>query len=122
MWIEAYRETECAVDDAGVLYDFFREGEVEAGEVDKQYEIAYKKVEQLEFKLTLGNPEDQLNAVIEINSGAGGTESCDWAEMLMRMYIMWGEKHGYKVMQIDFQAGEVAIGRLLDQLRELSAG
>ena len=76
--------------------------------MDKQFQIAHKKVEELEFKSTLNNPEDQLSALIEINSGAGGTESCDWAQMLMRMYIMWGEKSGYKVTQVDMQAGEVA--------------
>lgn len=108
MWLTACREAQQAVDDASVLYDFFKEGEAQASEVDKQYESALNKVEELEFKSTLSNPEDQLSAVIEINSGAGGTESCDWAEMLMRMYIMWGEKEGYKVSQVDLQPGEVA--------------
>ena len=107
-WIETYRETQRAVDDAAVLFDFLKEGGVEAAEVDRQYKIARNKVEALEFKSTLSNPEDQLSAVVEINSGAGGTESCDWAEMLMRMYIMYGEKHGCKVTQVDLQAGEVA--------------
>ncbi|HXH20058.1 MAG TPA: peptide chain release factor 2 [Chitinophagales bacterium] len=108
MWLEAYRDTERAVEDASVLYDFFKEGEADGAEVDRQYKIALNKVEELEFKSTLSNPEDQLSAVVEINSGAGGTESCDWAQMLMRMYIMWGEKHGYKVSQVDMQPGEVA--------------
>jgi peptide chain release factor 2 len=85
-----------------------KEGDVTPEEVDKQYAFALKKTEELEFKSTLNNPEDQLNALIEINSGAGGTESCDWAQMLMRMYIMWGEKRGYKVTQVDLQTGEVA--------------
>ncbi len=108
MWLDACREAQQSVDDASVLYDFFKEGEAQAAEVDKQYEAARNKVEELEFKSTLSNQEDQLSAVIEINSGAGGTESCDWAEMLMRMYIMWGEKEGYKVSQVDLQQGEVA--------------
>ncbi|GIV32692.1 MAG: peptide chain release factor 2 [Chitinophagales bacterium] len=90
------------------MYDFFKEGEVSPEEVDQQYHSAAKHIEDLEFKSTLNNPEDQLSALIEINSGAGGTESCDWAEMLMRMYVMWAEKHGYKVTQIDRQDGEVA--------------
>lgn len=107
-WIATYRETESAIDDAGVLLEFLKEGGVTPEEVDRQYAIALKKLEELEFKSTLNNPEDQLNALIEINSGAGGTESCDWAQMLMRMYIMWGEKRGYKVTQVDLQAGEVA--------------
>jgi len=108
MWLESSSAAQQAVDDASVLYDFFKEGEAQAAEVDKQYEEALRKVEELEFKSTLSNQEDQLSAVIEINSGAGGTESCDWAEMLMRMYIMWGEKEGYKVSQVDLQQGEVA--------------
>lgn len=91
-----------------MLFDFSKEGEVTPEEVDKQYDVALKKLEELEFKSTLNNPEDHLSALIEINSGAGGTESCDWAEMLMRMYIMYGEKHGYKVTQVDLQQGEVA--------------
>jgi len=107
-WVASYYETQQAVDDAGVLLDFFRENEVEMHEVDKQYAVALKKVDELEFKSTLNNPEDQLSALVEINSGAGGTESCDWAEMLMRMYLMWGEKSGYKVTQVDLQQGEVA--------------
>jgi len=108
MWMEAYRDAERAVDDTEVLYDFSKESQADAAEVDKQYRIALQKVDELEFRSTLNNPEDQLSAVVEINSGAGGTESCDWAQMLMRMYIMWGEKHGYKVTQVDLQPGEVA--------------
>jgi peptide chain release factor 2 len=69
---------------------------------------AAKAIEELEFKKMLSKEEDQLSAVMEINPGAGGTESNDWADMLNRMYIMWGEKSGYKVSQIDYQAGEVA--------------
>jgi len=106
--MEAYRDAERAVDDTEVLYDFSKESQADAAEVDKQYRIALQKVDELEFRSTLNNPEDQLSAVVEINSGAGGTESCDWAQMLMRMYIMWGEKHGYKVTQVDLQPGEVA--------------
>lgn len=76
--------------------------------MDKQYAQALKLIEELEFRNMLSEEEDQLNAVLNINSGAGGTESQDWAEMLMRMYIMWGEKQGYKVREIDYQAGEGA--------------
>ena len=73
-----------------------------------QMGVAWKALDELEFKNMLSGEEDQLNAVLTINAGAGGTESCDWAAMLMRMYIMWGEKNGYQVKEIDYQAGEGA--------------
>ena len=77
-------------------------------ELDAEYRKTAKAVEDLEFKKMLSKEEDQLSAMIEINPGAGGTESQDWADMLHRMYIMWGEKNGYKVREVDYQAGEVA--------------
>lgn len=77
-------------------------------EMDQSYAESLKVVEELEFKNMLSNEEDQYNAVLTINAGAGGTESCDWASMLMRMYIMWGEKNGYKVKEVDLQDGDVA--------------
>lgn len=77
-------------------------------EVEAEYQKAMKLLEELEFKKMLSGEEDQLNAMIEINPGAGGTESNDWAEILMRMYIMWGEKKGMKVKQVNYQPGEVA--------------
>lgn len=73
-----------------------------------QYQSALKEIEELEFHSTLSNPEDPLGAVLTINSGAGGTESCDWADMLMRMYLMWGEKKGFKIKELDRQPGDVA--------------
>lgn len=76
--------------------------------MDREFAKAEKAIEELEFKKMLSGEEDQLSAIIEINPGAGGTESNDWAEMLNRMYIMWGEKNGYTVSQLDYQAGEVA--------------
>ena len=91
-----------------MLYEFHEAGEVEEEELDREYKKALTEVEELEFKKMLSREEDQLSAVVEINPGAGGTESQDWADMLNRMYIMWGEKSGYKVSQIDYQAGEVA--------------
>jgi peptide chain release factor 2 len=97
-----------AAEDTYVLYDFYTAGEVEDNEMDKQHAQALKLIEELEFRNMLSDEEDQLNAVLNINSGAGGTESQDWAEMLMRMYIMWGERQGYKVKEIDYQAGEGA--------------
>ncbi len=91
-----------------MLFDFFKSGDVTEKEVDEQYAKTLKQLEDLEFKRMLGGEEDVLNAVLTINSGAGGTESQDWAEMLMRMYIMWGEKNGYKVVEVDKQYGDGA--------------
>lgn len=97
-----------AIDDAAVLFDFLQSGDASAEEVDLAYKEAITKLESLEFKNMLSAQEDQLSAVVQITAGAGGTESCDWAGMLMRMYIMWGEKNGYKVSEQDFQEGDVA--------------
>ena len=91
-----------------VLYDFFKEKEATEEEVLKQHDSTLKALDELEFKNMLSGEEDQMNAILEINSGAGGTESQDWAEMLMRMYIMWGEKNDYKVKQVDYQEGDGA--------------
>jgi peptide chain release factor 2 len=83
-------------------------GEATESEIEAEYQILLKVLEEVELKKMLSNEEDQLNAVLEINSGAGGTESQDWAEMLYRMYIRWAEKHNYKVTQIDYQEGDGA--------------
>lgn len=91
-----------------MLFDFYKQNEATEQDVDKQFAKASKAVEELEFKNMLGEKEDVLPAVLQINSGAGGTESCDWAGMLMRMYIMWGEKNGYNVSEQDKQAGDAA--------------
>jgi peptide chain release factor 2 len=90
------------------MFDFFQSGDASENELKQQFELSLTKVEELEFKNMLSSEEDQLNAVMQITAGAGGTESCDWAAMLMRMYIMWGEKHGHKVTEQDFQEGDVA--------------
>ena len=91
-----------------MLFDFFQAGEATEAEVDEQFRLATTKVEELEFRNMLSAEEDQLHAVMQITAGAGGTESCDWAAMLMRMYIMWGEKNGLKVSEQDSQEGDVA--------------
>lgn len=91
-----------------MLYDFQQSGDATEEEVEEQYQQALKTIEELELKNMLNSKEDQLNAVLQITAGAGGTESCDWAGMLMRMYIMWAEKNGYKVSEQDYQEGEVA--------------
>ena len=90
------------------MFDFFQAGEAAEAEVNEQFRLATTKVEELEFRNMLSAEEDQLHAVMQITAGAGGTESCDWAAMLMRMYIMWGEKNGLKVSEQDSQEGDVA--------------
>jgi len=96
------------VEDVSVMLDFFHSGDASELELKEQYDVTVKKVEDLEFKNMLSSEEDQLNAVMQITAGAGGTESCDWAAMLLRMYVMWGEKHGFKVTEQDYQGGDVA--------------
>lgn len=107
-WTDLFKETESSVEDAAVLLEFFKAGEVSENEVDEQYTKAIKMVGDLEFQNMLSGEEDNLSAVLNINSGAGGTESQDWAEMLMRMYIRWGERHGMKVTEIDRTDGDGA--------------
>jgi peptide chain release factor 2 len=108
VWTDAFQKVEGVVEDAGVIYDFFKSGDATEAEMQEQYKAAVKAVEELEFKNMLSADEDQLDAVLQITAGAGGTESCDWAGMLMRMYIMWAEKNGHKVSEQDFQEGESA--------------
>jgi peptide chain release factor 2 len=108
VWVVAFDELQSLVDDFSVLFDFFQEGEIEEDEIDSSYKSVIQKVADLEFKNMLSGEEDNLSAVMTINPGAGGTESQDWAEMLMRMYIMWGEKNKFKVKELDFQAGDAA--------------
>jgi peptide chain release factor 2 len=96
------------VDDLDVLFEFFTEGEATEQELDKQYKIAIKRIEDLEFLKMLSGEEDKFGAILQINPGAGGTESQDWAEMLMRMYIRYGERNNFKVKELDFQEGDVA--------------
>ena len=96
------------MEDTEVLFQFFKEGEVEEVELSSQYELLVKKLEDLELKNMLSSEEDSLDAILQITAGAGGTESCDWSAMLMRMYLMWCEKQGYKVKEIHSQNGDVA--------------
>ena len=108
VWPLSYAEVQQSLEELEVIYDFYKESEATEDEVDRQYEKSLKLLEELEFKNMLSGEEDQMSAVVSVNSGAGGTESQDWAQMLMRMYIMWGEKHGYAVREIDLQEGEGA--------------
>lgn len=108
MWTDSFKDAASAVDDLVVLYDFFKEGAATEDELQEQYNLAHTKIEDLEFKNMLSAEEDGLSAVVQITAGAGGTESCDWASMLMRMYVMWGQKNGYTVKELDLQEGDVA--------------
>ena len=90
------------------MLDFYKDGEASEDEITSLYNKTVEKLEDLEFKNMLSSEEDKLSAVLQITAGAGGTESCDWGEMLMRMYIMWAEKNGFKVKELDYQAGDVA--------------
>jgi peptide chain release factor 2 len=107
-WVKLYEQVESAVEDFAVLFDFWKEGEAKEEEVKETFERAQLLIEEAEFKSTLNQPEDELPAILQINSGAGGTESQDWAEMLMRMYRMYGDKQGWSVTQLDLQDGEGA--------------
>ncbi|MCD4680073.1 MAG: peptide chain release factor 2 [Bacteroidales bacterium] len=107
-WTNAYQDTHNAYDDLIVIHEFFTQGEGTESELDNQYEIVLKKIEDLEFLNMLGAEEDKLGAVLAINPGAGGTESQDWAQMLMRLYIRWGERNKFSVKELDFKEGDVA--------------
>ncbi|GMQ27717.1 peptide chain release factor 2 [Algoriphagus confluentis] len=107
-WTSDFENLDKTIQDLEVLYDFYSMEEVSEEEIKSEYTKAKIAVEELELKKMLSAEEDQLNAVLEINPGAGGTESNDWASILMRMYIMWGEKNGFKVREVDVQPGEVA--------------
>ena len=106
--MKLYEQVETAIEDFAVLFEFWKAGEGSETEVREVYASALRQIDEAEFKSTLNEPEDELPAVLQINSGAGGTESQDWAEMLMRMYRMYGEKQGWSVSELDLQDGEAA--------------
>ena len=107
-WIKGYEEVKTDVSELALAVDFHKEGMVEEAEVDADYKRAIDKLEALEMKNMLRREEDEMSCVLKINSGAGGTESQDWAQMLMRMYMRYAEKHGYKVTISNLQDGEEA--------------
>ncbi len=107
-WVNMYNNVLSLADDFEVLFDFWKEGEATEEEVKEAYQKALQAIEDAEFKSTLNKPEDELPAILQINSGAGGTESQDWAEMLMRMYRMYGQKQGWTVTELDLQEGDGA--------------
>ncbi len=107
-WVREYEDAERLMGDLEVLLEFYEQEEADADEVSRQLDLADDAIEKLEFRNMLSDEGDDLTAVLQITAGAGGTESCDWASMLMRMYIMWAEKNGYKVRELNYQEGDVA--------------
>ena len=107
-WVEDFEKGENLCEELQITYEFFKEGDASEEELDNQYELTNTHIESLEFKNMLSDEGDSLSAVLQITAGAGGTESCGWASMLMRMYLMWAENQGYKVKELNFQEGDVA--------------
>ena len=107
-WVDDYNAAETLISELEVLIEFQQEGEVSEEEVEQHYQKALNTIEKMEFKNMLSEEGDELPAVLQITAGAGGTESCDWAAMLMRMYMMWAEKNGYKIKELNYQEGDVA--------------
>ncbi|MFT6984050.1 MAG: peptide chain release factor 2 [Crocinitomicaceae bacterium] len=106
-WVTDYDTAVSLTDDAEIILEFFKEGEGTEQNLEAVFNKALEAVEALEFRNMLSEEGDDLSAVLQITAGAGGTESCDWAAMLMRMYLMWAEKNGYKVKELNFQQGDV---------------
>jgi len=107
-WLNLFNETKEKVEDFEVMLEYLEEDEVSEEEVERRYEVAQKALDDLEFNSTLNQPEDAMSCMLKVKSGAGGTESCDWAAMLLRMYQMWGEKNDHKLTMLDYQEGDVA--------------
>ncbi len=106
--IQKFKEIQEVVDDFEVILEFYKEGETTEAEVSEKYHRALQILEEIEFRNAMDQPEDKLSCILEINAGAGGTESCDWSMMLYRMYQMWAEKNGYKVYELHMVEGDVA--------------
>ncbi|MBP5995835.1 MAG: peptide chain release factor 2 [Crocinitomicaceae bacterium] len=107
-WVNTFDRVQSSVSDLEVVMEFVKEGMSTEAELDQQFQVILTEIEELELKNMLSGEEDALSAVLQITAGAGGTESCDWASMLMRMYLMWGQKKGYKITELNFQEGDVA--------------
>ena len=106
IWTDGFQDIDRLLEDLQVLYEFFEADEGSEEEVEAQYQKTRSRVEELETRNMLRKEEDRMGAILRINAGAGGTESNDWADMLMRMYMRWGEKEGYKVKVAEFNAGD----------------
>ncbi|WNM18275.1 peptide chain release factor 2 [Flavobacterium capsici] len=107
-WVEDFEKANNLLEELQITYEFFKEGDATEEELDDLYNTTNTFIENIEFKNMLSEEGDNLSAVLQITAGAGGTESCDWASMLMRMYLMWAERQGYKVKELNFQEGDVA--------------
>lgn len=107
-WVESWSGLNTGIEDLEVLIEFYHDGAGSEEEIEAHYHQLVEQTEELELKNMLSGEEDSLNAVLQITAGAGGTESCDWASMLLRMYSMWGEKNGYKIKELNYQEGDVA--------------
>lgn len=107
-WVSAYDKLTAAIDDLDTMYEFYKSGDAEEKDAEELYQFALKILDDVEFKNMLNSPDDALSCVLQINAGAGGTESCDWASMLERMYMMWAEKNGFKLTELDRSDGDVA--------------
>ncbi|EID72688.1 peptide chain release factor 2 [Imtechella halotolerans K1] len=107
-WVEDYKAAETLVGDLEVLFEFYKEGDATSEEISNQFHDTRSHIENLEFKNMLSEEGDRMSAVLQITAGAGGTESCDWAAMLMRMYLMWAQNQGYQVRELNYQEGDVA--------------
>ncbi|PZD79335.1 peptide chain release factor 2 [Mesonia sp. K7] len=107
-WVQDYEKAITLVDDLEVMYEFYKEEGATEQELNESFDNAKNHLEDIEFRNMLSTEGDNLPAVLQITAGAGGTESCDWASMLMRMYLMWAEKEGYKVKELNYQDGDVA--------------
>ncbi|MBS4039644.1 MAG: peptide chain release factor 2 [Flavobacterium sp.] len=107
-WVDDYQKLLNLYEELQLLIEFYKEGEVTENEVDTHHQELITLLENIEFKNMLSEEGDNLSAVLQITAGAGGTESCDWASMLMRMYMMWAEKEGYQIRELNFQEGDVA--------------
>lgn len=107
-WVKLYEQVNTSVEDFAILFDFWKESVATEEETEQAYKLSIQLLDEAEFKATLNQPEDELPAVLQINSGAGGTESQDWAEILARMYRMYGEKQGWKVTELDWVWGDGA--------------
>ncbi len=107
-WVKDFDKVKKQIDELEVLYDYYKSSEISEKELLASWQISIDLIEDIEFKNMMSDEGDNLNAVLQITAGAGGTESCDWAEILMRMYLMWAEKRKYKIKELNNQAGDVA--------------
>lgn len=107
-WVDDFNAASEGTEELQIMLEFLQDGDATVEEVETQYQSVIQKIEDMEFRNMLSDEGDSMSAVLQITAGAGGTESCDWASMLMRMYLIWGEKNGYKIKELNYQEGDVA--------------